>query len=217
MTSDGEALLRRAVLDVLVEANAGGFNLGTSGNASARSGGAMVITPSAVPYDELAPDDLVRVTWDGAVAGSRRPSSEWRLHLGIYQARPEVDAVVHLHSPAAIALSSLRRNLPPFHYMVAVAGGTDVRCAPYRLFGTPELADAAVRALQGRTACLLANHGQVAVGDSPRRALALAQEVEALCDQYLRACAAGGPVLLTAQEMDEALDRFERYRSGTLE
>lgn len=215
---DGTAReLGRQVLDVLLDADARRINQGTSGNASARWGEAMVITPSAVPYGQLGPEDLVVVGWDGSTSGSRPPSSEWRFHAGIYRARPEVGAVVHLHSPAATALACLRRGVPPFHYMVAVAGGHDIRCAPYATFGTAELARHAVAALDGRRACLLANHGQVAVGATPADALALAVEVEALCDQYLRACAAGDPVLLSDDELDEVLDRFARYRAGTLD
>lgn len=216
-SSGHEQQLRRAVLDVLVEADARRINQGTSGNASARCGEGMLITPSAVPYSRLAPEDLVYVGWDGEVTGERPPSSEWRFHAGILRSRPEVGAVVHLHSPAATAVSCLRRDVPPFHYMVAVAGGDSIRCAPYRTFGTEALAEAAVKALAGRTACLLANHGQVAIGGDPHSALGLAVEVEALCDQYLRASTAGQPVLLSPREMAEVQERFGRYRSGTLE
>jgi L-fuculose-phosphate aldolase len=211
-----ERALRRQVLDVMLEANAAAINQGASGNASARWDDGMVITPSAVPYRELTPEGLVHVAWDGTVAGGR-PSSEWRFHAGIYRARPEVGAVVHLHSPAATAMACLRREVPPFHYMVAVAGGDTIRCAPYHTFGTAELAEAAVDALSGRQACLLANHGQVTVGGSPSAALALAVEVEALCDQWLRARTVGEPVLLSPDEMTRVLERYERYRSGTLD
>jgi L-fuculose-phosphate aldolase len=215
-----EQALRRQVLDVLLEAGERRINQGTSGNASARrgpEGEAMVITPSAVPYDQLEPDDLVAVAWDGTVTGSRRPSSEWRFHAGIYRSRPEVGAVVHLHSPAATAMACLRWDVPAFHYMVAMAGGHDIRCSRYATFGTARLAELALTALHGRTACLLANHGQVALGATPADALALAVEVEALCDQYLRARSAGEPVLLSPEEVDEVLDRFARYRAGTLD
>ena len=209
--------LRRQVLQAVLRASASGINAGTSGNASARCGAAMVITPSAVRYDRMEPEDLVVVGLDGTVEGPGRPSSEWRFHAGIYQARAEVGAVMHLHSPAATAVACLRRDVPPFHYMVAAAGGPTIRCAPYATFGTAALAEATVRALDGRFACLLANHGQVALGATPDDALALATEVETLCDQYLRACAAGRPVLLSRHEMDEAVDRFQRYRAGTLD
>jgi L-fuculose-phosphate aldolase len=215
--SPEERSLRQSVLDVLLEAGRLRINQGTSGNASARWADGMVITPSAVPYEQLTPEGLVHVAADGTVTGTRPPSSEWRFHAGILGARPEVGAVVHLHSPAATALACLRREVPPFHYMVAVAGASSIRCAPYHTFGTPELADAAVAALEGRRACLLANHGLLALGDTPVDALHLAIEVEALCDQYLRACAVGEPVLLSQAEMDEVLGRFERYRAGTLD
>ncbi|MEW5770602.1 MAG: class II aldolase/adducin family protein [Pseudomonadota bacterium] len=140
-----------------------------------------------------------------------RPSSEWRFHRDIYAAFPQARAVVHAHSPFAVALACLRRDLPPFHYMVAMAGGSDIRCAAYATFGTQALSDAVVTALQDRRACLMANHGLVAWGASLDAALALAVEVEALCGQYLRACQVGEPVLLSAAEMAEVLERFKDY------
>jgi L-fuculose-phosphate aldolase len=143
-----------------------------------------------------------------------RPSSEWRFHRDIYAACPQARAVVHAHSPFAVALACLRRDIPPFHYMVAMAGGKDIRCAAYATFGTQALSDAIIAALQGRRACLMANHGLVAWGTTLDRALALAMEVEALCGQYLRACQAGAPVLLTDAEMAEVQERFKGYGAG---
>lgn len=140
-----------------------------------------------------------------------QPSSEWRLHRDIYAASPTARAVVHAHSPFAVALACLRRGLPPFHYMVALAGGTDIRCAAYATFGTQALSDAVIAALRGRRACLMANHGLVAWGTSLDGALALALEVEALCGQYLRACQVGAPVLLSDAQMAEVLERFKDY------
>ncbi len=203
---------RQSLVDVCLAANALGINQGTSGNASVRWGEGMLITPSAVPYDELILDDIVYVDADGTPTGRRVPSTEWHFHHDILATRDDVDAVLHLHSPAATALSTLRRSIPAFHYMVAVAGGHSIRCGGYATFGTPELSTIAVEALHDRTACLLANHGQIAVAATPDKALDLAIEVEALADQYLRAMAVGPPVLLTTEEMTEVLAKFEDYR-----
>ncbi len=173
----------------------------------------MIITPSGVPYPTLAPRELVEMSLEGVTAGRLRPSSEWRIHRDIYRARPEVGAIVHLHAAYASAYSSLRRDLPAFHYMIAVAGGSSIRCAPYATFGTQNLSDHAVAALQDREACLLANHGIVAVGDSPEAAGELAVEVEVLCEMYIHALQAGSPVILTEAEMVEVLDLFADYGS----
>jgi L-fuculose-phosphate aldolase len=177
----------------------------------------MLITPSAVPFDELQPDQLLRVSLNGEDIGvpktsGLRVSTEWQLHAAILSARPEVGTVLHAHPPYATAVACLRRGIPPFHYMVVVAGGTSIRCADYATFGTPELVSAAVEALEGRTACLLANHGMVALGDSPAQALALAVEVEALSEMYCHALAAGAPVLLYDAEMSRVLAAFDSYR-----
>jgi L-fuculose-phosphate aldolase len=172
----------------------------------------MLITPSGIPYEEMGPDDLVPMGFDGPRPGLRRPSMEWRLHAGILDARPEVAAVVHAHPPYCTALSCLRRDIPAFHYMVAVAGGDSIRCSAYALFGTRELAGVALEALEGRKACLLANHGLVAVGESASDALALAIEVEALAQAYLVALRSGvEPVILGPDEMAEVLDQFKGY------
>jgi L-fuculose-phosphate aldolase len=190
-----------------------GFMPGKSGNLSCRTPGGFVVTPSGLPYAEMGPGDLVEVAPDGAVLGGhRRPSSEWRLHAAVYAARPEAAAVVHTHSPMATALSCAREGIPPFHYMVALAGGHDVRCASYATFGTRALAENCVSALEGRRAALLANHGAVAFGASLEAARALAEEVENLARQYLALRAAGlAPVLLTAAEMDEVAAGFADY------
>jgi L-fuculose-phosphate aldolase len=193
-----------------------GLTRGTSGNVSARTAGGMLITPSAVPFEQLEPELLLHVP---LVSDAGEPpaisglcvSTEWRLHAAILRARPEVGAVLHAHPPYATALACMRRGIPSFHYMVAVAGGTDIRCAAYATFGTPELASAALTALESRTACLLANHGSVTLGDTPARALALAVEVEALAQQYCLALAAGEPALLSSAEMAEVMQAFRRY------
>ena len=190
-----------------------GLNQGTSGNVSARSPEGFVITPSGRDMTALVARDMVPVTLEGAAPEGMKPSSEWRFHRDIYAAFPEARAVVHAHSPFAVALACLRRDIPPFHYMVAMAGAHDIRCAPYATFGTQALSDAVVAALAGRRACLMANHGLVAWGRSLDAALALAVEVEALCGQYLRCLQVGEPVLLTAAEMAEVTERFKGYGS----
>jgi len=200
------------MIGVLLDAQRSGINRGTSGNASVREGEGFIITPSALAYETMGPEDLVLVDALGVSSGEHRPSSEWLFHQRIYQERDDVDAIVHLHSPGATALSTLRLGIPSFHYMVAVAGGIDIRCSDYATFGTDALADTAVVALTDRRACLLANHGLIACGSSTRAAYNLAIEVESLANQYLLARTAGHPTLLSEQEMHDVLDRFSDYR-----
>ena len=205
----------RDVRDALVAAvrrlDAQGLNRGSTGNVSHRLGDGMVITPTGMGADGLHADDLVWLGFDGTRQGRWQPSSEWHFHQALYQARPELNAVVHTHSTHATALACLRRELPAFHYMVAVAGGDSVRCAPYHLFGTEALSQAVVQAMQGRKACLLATHGLVAAGASLREAMKVTIEIEALCDSYLRALAVGEPAVLSAAEMAAVIDRFKAY------
>ena len=193
--------------------DAAGFMPNKSGNLSRRTARGFVITPSGLPYAALTADDLVEVALDGTtVAGQRRPSSEWRLHADIYVTRGDAQAIVHTHSPHATALSCARRPIPALHYMVAMAGGTDIACAAYATFGTAGLAAAAVAALAGRRACLLANHGVVALGATLAGADALAREVENLARQYLLLLAAGlPPVLLDGPEMAAVTAQFRGY------
>ena len=187
------------------------LNQGTSGNVSARSPDGFLITPSGRDMTGLGTADVVPVAMDGAAPEGLKPSSEWRFHRDIYAAFPEAGAIVHAHSPFAVALACLRRNIPPFHYMVAMAGGADIRCAPYATFGTQALSDAVLEALKDRRACLMANHGLVAWGRDLEGALALALEVEALCGQYLRCLQVGEPVLLNDAQMAEVLVKFKDY------
>jgi len=191
--------------------NATGLNVGTAGNLSVRTRRGFLITPTGMPYESLHPSDIVEVGKDGQSSGSRLPSSEWRMHRGIYDARPEVEAILHCHSPHATAISSLRRGIPAFHYMVAVAGGIDIRCAPYATFGTEELAQLAVESLCDRTACLLANHGMLALAATLEKAMRLATEVENLARQYAIALSAGEPVILDEREMAIVLEKFKTY------
>jgi len=210
-----EQSLRDDVIATALAMNAANINRGKSGNVSARwrDGGfdGFLVTPSGLRYDETTREDIVAVALDGTAHGKRVPSSEWRFHRDIYRSRDDAQAIVHTHSPFATSLACLRRGIPAFHYMVAVAGGSDIRCAGYATFGTQELSDAALDALDGRRACLLANHGMIATGRSLAAALALAIEVETLAEMYWRALQVGEPVILDDAEMRTVLAKFATY------
>lgn len=203
-----------------------GLNSGTAGNLSVRLKGGLLITPSSVPPDQLESADLVAIDWQGqllawAAAGGdaaprRAPSSEWRLHADLLRQRPEIGAVVHCHSIHATALACHGRGIPPFHYMVVQAGGPDIRCAGYATFGSQDLSDRAVAALEGRMACLLAHHGQVTLGATLEQALALAIEVEILARMYLASLQVGEPPLLTQAEMGRVAEQMRLRRYGAL-
>lgn len=210
MTGDDSAQ-REAALAALRRLDALGMNRGSTGNLSLRQGDGMLITPTGMGADDLRAQDLVWLGWDGSQRGDWQPSSEWHFHRAIYAARPDLHAVVHCHSVHATALACLRRELPAFHYMVAVAGGDSVPCVPYQLFGTEALSAAVAQGLQHRDACLLANHGLVAAGPTLARAMKVAQEIESLCETYLLALAVGEPVLLSREQMDEVIQRFRSY------
>lgn len=203
--------LREAIIATALKMNALGINQGKAGNVSARHGEGYLVTPSGLPYEETHAEDIVRMDLQGTAQGQRTPSSEWRFHQDIYRARPEVNAIVHAHSPYATSLACLGLEIPAFHYMVAVAGGKNIRCAPYATFGTQALSDHAVAALTDRKACLLAQHGMIAVGTSLKSALALAVEVESLAGQYWRVLQVGQPILLPDAEMDVVLEKFRTY------
>jgi L-fuculose-phosphate aldolase len=205
-------LLKQEIISTALRMNAAGVNQGTSGNLSVRAEDRILITPSGIPYEDLKPEQIVEMAFDGRVIGEGRPSSEWRFHRDILAARQEVDVVLHAHPRSATALACLRSGIPPFHYMVAVAGGEDIRCAPYASFGTEKLSALALEALLGRAACLLANHGMLVIAGDLKGALDLAIEVETLASQYLQALQVGEPVLLTGAEMSEVLERFKTYR-----
>jgi L-fuculose-phosphate aldolase len=206
-----DAKLRRAVIETARAMNASGLNQGTAGNVSTRAKDGFLITPSGIPYDDLKPEQIVRMDLDGGYEGDWLPSSEWRMHLDLYRGRSEAAAIVHTHSCYATALSSLRREIPAFHYMVAVTGGPVLRCADYATFGTAELSDAMLCAMEGRSACLLANHGAIAFGENLKRALWRMGEVEQLAKQYFIACQMGQPVVLPDEEMGRVLRRFASY------
>ena len=213
-----ERALRAAVVATAREMNALGINRGKSGNVSARFAhpgfDGYLITPTGLPYAETVAADIVAMplTGDDADAiGSRLPSSEWRFHRDIYGARPGIGAIVHTHAPFATTLACLDRGIPAFHYMIAIAGGSDIRCAPYATFGTQALSDHAVAALDGRRACLLAHHGMIATGPTLAQALALAVEVETLAEMYWRALQVGEPTLLADDEMRVVQEKFASY------
>lgn len=207
-----EQTLRAALLDVSRRMLELGLNRGMAGNASVRCGEGLLLTPSALPVAEMSPESMVRMKLDGTVVQGGKPSSEWRFHCDILKARPEIGAVLHMHSPFATTLACLRRDVPAVHYMIALAGGDSIRCAPYSIFGEQQLCDDALEALQGRKACLLGNHGMIALGTDLDDALAVAQEVEFLCEIYWRTLQAGEPQLLTAQQMHAVKQKFIDYR-----
>ncbi len=204
-------LVREQIVAACRKLDSSGLNRGTSGNVSCRENDHFLVTPTGVPVEEITPSKIVAVDYDGRVIGIGKPSSEWRFHCDILRARPDVNAVVHAHAPHATALACLREDLPPFHYMIAVAGGDSVRCAPYALFGTEQLSRHAVDALVGRKACLLANHGMITLGRDLDEAMTIAIELEALCQQYLLARQTGHPTLLSADEMAQVIERFKTY------
>ena len=207
-----ERLLREEVAAAARGLRGRGLTAGKSGNVSARLGDGFLVTPSGVAYDVLSADHLVRIDAAGnPAAGSLVPSSEWQLHRELYRARPEIQSIVHAHPKHSTALACARREIPAFHYMVAIAGGRSIRCAPYATFGSLELAKNAVEALKGRTACLLANHGSVALAQRPLKALDLIEEIEWLAAQYIAALQVGPVTILWDAEMDKVIERFKSY------
>lgn len=203
--------LRKGVIATCLRMNALGINQGTSGNVSVRTEEGFLVTASGIAYDRMKPEHVVEMDLDGGYRGDYLPSSEWRMHLDIYRRRPEAGAIVHTHSLYATALACLRQEVPPFHYMIGVAGGASLRCSDYAEFGTQALSDTMLKALDGRSACLLANHGQIAFGPTLEKALGLAGEIETLCHQYWAARQAGTPVILDAGQMTSVLARFKTY------
>lgn len=203
--------LREAVVDTCRQMNALGINQGTSGNVSARYGSGMLISPSGVPYDSLTPEGVVLMEADGSWQGNFKPSSEWRFHRDVLQRRDDVNAVVHTHPTYSTALAIRRMEIPALHYMIAAAGGADIRCADYATFGTAELSSNVLKAIDGRNACLIANHGMIATGPDLARALWLAVEVEALARQYVLTLQLGGPTLLPPEEIERVLAKFSDY------
>jgi L-fuculose-phosphate aldolase len=209
-----EAQLRQQVVDTVRQMNSLGINQGTSGNASVRHADGLLITPSGMPYEAMQAEDVVFVRLSDGEYQARaglKPSSEWRFHRDILAARHDLNAVVHTHGRAVTTLACLHQDIPAFHYMVAIAGGDSIRCAPYALFGTQELSDNALKALKDRKACLLANHGMIACESSLEKALALGVEVETLADTYWRCLQVTRPAILNRLQMAEVLERFKTY------
>lgn len=209
-----ETAIRQSIIDNCLGMNATGLNHGTAGNISVRFGSDMLITPSATPYSQLRPADIAAMPLEGDYGswnGPLKPSVEWRFHLDILRARPDVGAVVHTHSPFATILAIARKPIPACHYMIAAFGGVDIRCSGYALYGTKELSQEALKALDGRLGCLLANHGMIAVGPTLEKAMWLAVELETIAKQYYHSLLIGGPVILSDEEIAETAKGFAGY------
>jgi L-fuculose-phosphate aldolase len=213
MTSDSTSrdALSQQVIDTCIAMNTRGINQGNAGNVSVRFENGFLITPSGLAYDRLQPADIVLVDLDGTSQDRLKPSSEWRMHRDIYAHRIDAGAVLHAHSIFATTLSCLRLDIPAFHYMIAVAGGCDIRCADYALFGTQELSDNMLDALQDRRACLLGTHGMICFHDDLDKVLWLGVEVETLARQYWHAREIGNPVILSETQMQEVMIQFADY------
>lgn len=206
--------LRHALVEACRRMNALGINQGTSGNISVRNGETMLVSPSATPYDQMRPESVASMPINGeygAWEGPLKPSTEWRFHLDILRARPEVNAVVHTHATFSTILAIAHKEIPACHYMVAAFGGYDVRCAPYATFGTKELSNNAITALEGRMGCLLANHGMIVLGESLDKAMWRAVEMETIARQYYHALLLGKPHILTHKDIDDTLAKFADY------
>ena len=197
-----ELKLRESIIAACLEMNRSGLNQGTSGNISLRCRDGLLITPTSLPYDQMTPDDIVFLGMDGRTEGQNKPSSEWRFHRDIMKAKPEAAAIVHTHAIYSTIIAIMGLEIPPLHYMVAIAGGSTIPCAPYATFGTEELSVHAVAALKDRAACLLEHHGMIATGPTLDKAMWLAVEVETLARQFHGCLQIGGPRLLPAEEIE---------------
>lgn len=199
------------MLDAALQLDAVGLNRGSTGNLSVRVGDHWLVTPSGIAAQDLGPQSMVQMDFIGEPSGPGKPSSEWRFHRDILASRTDVGAIVHTHSRFATAFACLHREIPAFHYMIAIAGGDSIRCAPYALFGTQELSNHALKALQDRKACLLGNHGLIALGADLKKAVAVAIEVESLCEQYWTALQLGEPTILSLEQMQAVHEKFKTY------
>lgn len=211
MTKLSEPLLRNQIIETCLAMNRLGINQGKAGNLSVRLGDGLLITPSGIAYEAMEPGDVVHLDKEGRASEGGNPSSEWRFHYDILRSRHDVGAVLHAHSPYCTTLACLGREIPAFHYMIAIAGGDSIRCAPYATFGSQELSDNALAALDNRKACLLANHGMICIDSDLSAVLALAVEVEALARQYCQALQLGDPVILPGSEMRRVIEKFKSY------
>jgi L-fuculose-phosphate aldolase len=208
---NSESVLQEKLLTTAQKLMELGLNKGTAGNCSVRSGDDFLVTPSGMAVEDMTADSMVKMQFDGSYEQGKIPSSEWRFHCDILNNRPEINAVIHTHSMFATTLACLHKDIPPFHYMIAVTGGDTIRCAPYALFGSQALSDNALAALIDRKACLLANHGMIALGRDLDDALAVTVEVENLCEQYWRALQLGEPHILSEAEMRDVFLQFKGY------
>jgi len=207
----GECAVRRSIIEACRNLNRQGVNQGTAGNISVRWKGGLLITPSGLPYDEMSPDDIVFMQMDGSYAHELPASSEWRFHRDILQERPDVHAVVHAHPIYCTAFAICGMEIPAAHYMIAVAGGPTIRCSRYASYGTPELSEAVLEALAGRSCALLGNHGMIATGSDLAEAMWRAVEVETLAKQYAAALQIGTPRLLSDDEIARTVEKFKDY------
>jgi L-fuculose-phosphate aldolase len=211
VSAPDEGALRPSIVDACRQMNALGINQGTSGNISVRWRDGLLITPSGLPYERMTPKDIVPMKLDGSYEHALNPSSEWRFHCDIMKARDDIGAIVHAHPIYATAFAICRKEIPAVHYMIAAAGGPTIRCGGYASYGTAELSDIAVAALEGRNACLLANHGMIATGADLDKAMWLAVEVETLCRQYAAALQIGTPHILSDDEIARTVEKFRDY------
>jgi len=214
MSSRTHAKLRKGIVETCREMNRNGLNQGTSGNLSHRIADGMLITPSSLPYEHMEASDIVSMAFSAEYEGKHRPSSEWRFHRDILMTHDDVNVVLHTHSTFSTVVAVHERAIPCFHYMVAVAGGNDIRCAPYACFGTQALSDNVLRALEGRNACLLGHHGLIVTAQTFEKALWLALEVETLAKMYVHALAIGEPPRLSEAEMAQVHEQIRRMGYG---
>lgn len=206
-----EAGMRDELVKIYRELDATGLIFLAAGNISVRCGDAMLVSPTGASASSISADAIVHTQFDGACPEGQRPSSEWSMHAAIYQAFPHAKAVVHTHSDHCVAMACTTQSLPPFHYMIAAFGGQDVRCTPYVTYGSPELGDEAVKAMQDRNTCLLGNHGMISHGSTLRKAFNSAMRLEILCRQYILARQAGPVTLLNDAELNIAIERYKTY------
>ena len=213
--------LRKRIIEYSLKLNSTNLSPLRSGNISLRvkedDKDGYLITPSGKKYETLKPEDIVFMGLNEEAENNdstNKPSSEWRFHRDIYVNKKDAQAIVHAHSPHATAVSSHGKAIPPFHYMIALAGGEDIQCAEYATFGTKELSNNVIKALENRTACLMSNHGQVAFGKNLESAFELAQEIENICQQYIIALKIGEPKILSFEEMKKILDKAKNYKKG---
>ena len=209
---------RKEVITYSIKLNTTNLSPLRSGNISVRSiensVEGFLITPSGKKYDTLKEEDIVFVSNKGNHDTNLKPSSEWRFHKDIYLKKPDAKAIVHAHSPHATAVSAHGKDIPAFHYMIALAGGDSIKCAKYATFGTQELSDNIINALEDRKACLMSNHGQVAFGENLESAFELAEELENICHQYINTIKLGNPKILSSSEMDVILEKVKNYKKG---